>query len=312
MHQENFFSSWMMSDEEGRAKDEEVKSGKRNAHVQMERNCVGSGLINFSIVAFLGIHLREVMWLIWFGTVGWVKVGLMARRVMVFLSLFPRPFCRRNFLSLESACQWHIGELSDQESENERGGTASQDSSAKFGQEQAHAEIEAGQSCWSTSEIVRLQPEGVPPPVLEDEIVDANPPWSTFIRAMESYLEKSEGSKWESASRSIFWWALEMMKQVASCPLQRMRAVNGSNRFAVIETSRGHEVAEVWRCAEAPQKNRIRYGELRGGINHLKSQQNISHDNHGTQEQVDEGDFGGYSESVPEGDPELGGEAHGF
>ena len=165
MHQENFLISWMMSDEEGRAKDEEVKSAKRKAEVQMERNCVGCGLINFSIVAFLVIHFREVMWLIWFGAVGWVKVvvsgrvGMMARRVMVYFSLFPRHLCRRNFLSLESECQWHIGELLDQDSENERGGTASQESSARSGQEQAHAEKEAGQSCWSTSETVRFRPE---------------------------------------------------------------------------------------------------------------------------------------------------------
>ena len=49
----------------------------------------------------------------------------------------------------------------------------------------------------------------------------------------------------------------------------------GYNRCAVIETSRGVAVAEAGRCGEVAQKNRMRYGELRGGIKHLQSQQSM-------------------------------------
>ena len=42
MHEENFLSSWFRSAEEGRTKEEDVRSGKRKAEEEMERDIVGN------------------------------------------------------------------------------------------------------------------------------------------------------------------------------------------------------------------------------------------------------------------------------
>ena len=45
--------------------------------------------------------------------------------------------------------------------------------------------------------------------------------------------------------------------------------------LTIIETSRGHEVADATRYAAAMQNPFKRFNELRGGVDHLKSQQNM-------------------------------------
>ena len=140
-----------------------------------------------------------------------------------------------------------------------------------------------------------------------------------------------KGPKRESASWSTFSPAWRCIFGFA----ENARLERGFIKFAVIEASRGIEVAEVGRYAEAAQKNRARDIESSGETtSHKVAAENAhvaevgryaeaaqknrardiessgettshkvaaenAHDNDGTQEQADEGD----SEPVLQGDP---------
>ena len=78
----------------------------------------------------------------------------------------------------------------------------------------------------------------------------------------ELFGEKLKGSKWDSASGNTLCIALHGEAISIMSFAEKACGEWGYKRFAVIETSRGIEVAEAGRCAKAAQKNRTRYGEL--------------------------------------------------
>ena len=67
MHAQNLFGSWRRSDQEGRAKEEEVMSRKRKAEEEIERDSVGGkcACFNFGSV----VRPKGGVGLMWCG--GW-------------------------------------------------------------------------------------------------------------------------------------------------------------------------------------------------------------------------------------------------
>ena len=109
-------------------------------------------------------------------------------------------------------------------------------------------------------------PKKAPPAKVEEmEVKDANPPWTarerTVVAQMERHVEKSE--RIQVGISGLEHFLLELDDETRVCSLaEYARDEGGHSRFAVIETSRGIEVANVARAADGAQKNRISSSDL--------------------------------------------------
>ena len=101
------------------------------------------------------------------------------------------------------------------------------------------------------------------------------------------------------------------MRQVSSLAVDACDG-GGYREFELIEPSDGQVVAAAWRYVECHQAQRAarvktaKHEELLGTIGLFEDAAERAHDNHGTQEQDDDGSLEGNAEQVSQGGSDLG------